>query len=715
MSNPNQRDKRQNRVVPLLIIGGGACYVLIEWTGMQLLVGSVINGYAMAAYFVLISCIMALLADFLWYLGNHYDEKSALTPSDNKGTSAFIQSREEIAHELIETGWGPYWGMFRGVEIISDFAANAMVVGPAGSGKTSGLVLPTILSIRKSKVITDLKPELVFIAARTLRERGEEVRILNLGDVKRHLLGETDAYNFLSIIIDDFERPNGLYDITDDVHEMTMELKQDPDKVSQSSNDNSYFDIGSRGLIGFTIQVRILIDGRRATIGDVGELLDDREELLRHAQWVCGKLEQVSEDGEGTSFAQMPIEDSPWNNGRHDPEIVDAYIRYFRKLGTKVTNLLEATDSRTAESFLTGAQQAVERFNITTRVHKNTASTTFRFSDLKDENKIVTVFILADASRLEAQKQALGLAQSCLFTELKRHDNHHVPVYIIADEGTNFEIRGIDDLFTWCRGFGIRIAVIFQSLSAFRKTYGREALATLLNETEIKIFLKGQKDPETLEMLEKSFLGQQSYVTTGQSGSRKTPDHKITGFDYREDGKSLMTIDEIRRTEKAILFIRSCRPMLVDLPPIAAIHPFRDQIDINPFHGKPFRLPIQLRLNRGGQSETHQRLWQGIRKLFEPRPASNPERKLKFLKRSRRAFVISDLVRLWWVLAVIAAIASPIGPHILWDYQYRQYSPNSSRSYFNCRYFGSRGFVSPDAPAGCPLFIFIDSRDWRQP
>ena len=235
-------------------------------------------------------------------------------------------------------------------------------------------------------------------------------------------------------------------------------------------------------------------------------------------------------------------------NSRHEPEIVDAYIRYVRKLGIKVSNLLEATDSKTAESFLTGAQQAVEQFNITTRIHKNSSKTTFRFGDLKDPNKIVTVFILADASRLEAQKQALGLTQSCLFTELKRHPNHSVPVYIIADEATNFKIRNIDDLFTWCRGFGIRIAVIFQSISAFRKSYGPEAVATLLNETEIKLFLKGQKDPETLDLLERSFLGQQSYVAVGQSGSVNSPDYRIPGFDYREDGKPLMTIDQICRS-----------------------------------------------------------------------------------------------------------------------------------------------------------------------
>ncbi|WP_321337329.1 type IV secretory system conjugative DNA transfer family protein [uncultured Cohaesibacter sp.] len=713
MSNHHQRDRRQNRTVPLLLLGGAAGYFLRE-TGMGLIYGNEINPLVALAYLIFISAMTGLLSDFLWFLGNHFDEKAALTPEGNKGTSAFVQSRAEIAHELIEDGWDPYWGMFQGKEIISDFAANAMVVGPAGSGKTSEIGIPLILSIRESKVITDLKPELVFVAARELRERGEEVRILNLGDVKQELLGETDYYNFLCIIADDYERPNGLYDISFDVHEIVVELKPEPDKISEATNDNSYFEIGSRGLIGFAIQLCILIKGHHATIGDVSELLDDKEEFLRHAQWACGRLEQVGAVGT-TTYATMPIEGSPWNDGRHDPDILEKYIRYFRKLGTKAANLLEAKESKTAESFLTGAQQAVERFNITTRVHKNTSKTTFRFGDLKDANKITTVFILADASRLEAQKQALGLTQACMFTELKRHLNHSVPVYIIADEGTNFKIRGVDDLFTWGRGFGIRIAIIFQSLAAFRKTYGSDALATLLNETEIKIFLKGQKDAETLDMLERSFLGQQAYVADGRSGNVKSPDYRITGFDYREDGKPLMTIDKIRRTDKAILFIRNCRPILVDLPSVAAIHPFRDQIDINPFHGKPYRLPIELVIDREGTSKRGKSFWRRIKKLFARKPLENSERKSRYARLSRHAFLASTLLRFWWVALLIAFMASPVGPHMLVWYQYSQYGSHGAKSYFNCHYLGSRGVIQPSVPASCPIFIFTDSRHWRTP
>lgn len=60
-----------------------------------------------------------------------------------------------------------------------------------------------------------------------------------------------------------------------------------------------------------------------------------------------------------------------------------------------------------------------------------------------------------------------------------------------------------------------------------------------------------------------------------------------------------MTEDEIRRTDKAILFVRRQRPLQTLTPPYAAIAPFRSEAAANPYHAdKRWRLPIRLRINR---------------------------------------------------------------------------------------------------------------------
>ena len=140
-----------------------------------------------------------------------------------------------------------------------------------------------------------------------------------------------------------------------------------------------------------------------------------------------------------------------------------------------------------------------------------------------------------------------------------------------------------------------------QSVSAFRTTYDKEAFNTMMSETEIKQFLPGTREPETLALIQK-LLGDESIVVKNHSGNKNTPG--INGYNYHEEAKPLLRSEEIRRTDKTILFIRRNRPILTETPPVAAIHPWRRQIGINPYFGKPYLKPVKLRLGRrkGGRS-----------------------------------------------------------------------------------------------------------------
>ena len=284
------RDRRQSRILPAVLLGSGSLYAL-SFTG-PVLQGVVINGYALIACCFLIVSGAAFLSEGLWYLGNVLDRKSAQIPTGQKGTSDWVQTREEIADDLIANDWGPYWGKFNGRGIIADIGSNSVVIGTTGSGKGVGMVQPNILTIRGSKIIPDFKGENAAIMARVLRERGENVYCLNIGEVFTDILGETAYYNPLCLIADNYNRPRGLQDISDDVHEVCKQL--DPEPVgSDNQNGNQYFRNGSRGLIGFAMQMCILVDGYNATLGDVAAMLNDKQSLLRHAKWACGRLEKV--------------------------------------------------------------------------------------------------------------------------------------------------------------------------------------------------------------------------------------------------------------------------------------------------------------------------------------------------------------------------------------------------------------------------------------
>lgn len=313
-------------------------------------------------------------------------------------------------------------------------------------------------------------------------------------------------------------------------------------------------------------------------------------------------------------FARMPIQESPWVD-RHDAEDVANYTAYFRNIATGVADLLEVSDSRTADSFLTGAQQALARFNITTRAHKTTRRSTFRFAEQKEGKRPTTVFIMLDPNKVNAQAPVLGLIQFCMLHELKRHPNKHRPVYLLADEATNIPWSGLGSLLTWSRAYGLRMIFYFQNFPAFREAHGENTLQTLLSECEIRLFLNGQRNPETLSLVEK-MLAEYSLVTQGNRGSQASGPFGLDGYDYREDGRPLLTADEIRRTEKSILFIRGNRPLLVDTPSIAAIAPWRTQVGISPFYGKRYLRPVELSI-KGRDGWLVTRLMRALFRFFK--------------------------------------------------------------------------------------------------
>ncbi|MBL4787280.1 MAG: TraM recognition domain-containing protein, partial [Cohaesibacteraceae bacterium] len=237
-------------------------------------------------------------------------------------------------------------------------------------------------------------------------------------------------------------------------------------------------------------------------------------------------------------FSNMAIEDSPWIDN-HDADDVSNYIKYFRGLATSVVDLLDGDDTRIYGPFLNGAQQAVERYNITTKAHKMTKRTTVRFGQLKEGDTPTTIFIIPDVSRLEAQRPVLEFLQFCMFQEIKRHPNKHALVHYIGDEANNFKIQNLDSLLTWGRGYGLRFQLYIQNYAAFRKMYGKDALAVLISETEIKLYLPNQREPETLALIEKT-LGERAMIAIGRSGNNDAKDYWIGGTDYKEDKVALL-------------------------------------------------------------------------------------------------------------------------------------------------------------------------------
>jgi type IV secretory pathway TraG/TraD family ATPase VirD4 len=254
---------------------------------------------ASASAFLGISGVV-ILADAFKAASRLFEWLEATKPTGLHGTAGFVERLGELGKDYLRKGWGPYWGAFRGKEVIADYESVSLTVGTTGSGKSVGVVVPMGLAIHASKVFTDFKGSLACMLAKALRARGERVRILNFANCFTDILGPSDTYNPMDIITKCFSRRGGLLEVNEILEEKTLQIYPEPEGHG-SANDNSYFRNGSRALIEFTIMTCVLVDGEQATMGDVVQLINDRESVLDLALWAAGQLKVHSDGSSGAS------------------------------------------------------------------------------------------------------------------------------------------------------------------------------------------------------------------------------------------------------------------------------------------------------------------------------------------------------------------------------------------------------------------------------
>lgn len=570
--------------VAVLIFTGALIAVSLR-LGPPVLYGEVRPLAALAMFLAALGCKRVIVST-LQLLIKLIDWQSMRTATGKSGTAEWAK-KNDIRKELTAKKQGPFWGANAGRDrtpLFFDYVSNAMTVAPAGSGKGVCSVAPMGMSIRHSKIFGDFKGELICMLKKPLEARGETIRVLNPGGLWRDIIGESDCYSPLDIIADDLNRPEGLRDVMDDLREITGQILPEP---AERESDNTYFREGSRRIMSDGILIETMIAEYDATLSSVALLIEDRQRLEDHVRWIAG----VDIKGKPHPDGAFPIEQAPWAQ-KHHPEDVAEFAKLVRARAQNLLALMCGDDTRTFDSFITGAQQALAPFAFG-RLAGVMGRSSFRMDEMKEGQTSSNLFIVADASRMEAYKPFIGLIQWCCMSAIKRHKNKERPVYFILDEATNYKIAGLENLLTWGRSYGLRLHVIFQDLAAFERVYGKTALDTLLSETEIKQFLPGQRAPKTLELISKKLLGEQSLMA-----AHMTLPENASGVaeNVSETGRTLMTEDELRRTRQGILFVRQCRPILFEPVSYAQIHPWRKQVGINPFYGKRFVKKTKLRL-----------------------------------------------------------------------------------------------------------------------
>lgn len=520
---------------------------------------------------------------------------------------------------------------------------HTLILGPAGSAKSSAAFMNLLAGNSESGIVIDIKREFRETTAEMRRKKFKH-RIVTLDPVS----DETDYVNPLDYIFE-FLQQNSPAALSL-ARGLVLQLYPEP----AEEGANRFFRDGTRlQLVTIILAVvavcppehRNLTTAYRALINE-----SFLNELLMQAT-ICKLLER--------EIAHMAD---------------DLHRMAFGDSGA----------SKTYEQFRIGAMQALEAFGPGNFLAKITSKTTFSFADLKREK--VTAYITVDFANKDVLGKWAGLMLWLATDQLVRANNN-TPVIIYHDECCNSPLYNLPTVLTLLRSYGVKYVAATQDLDDFVRVYGKHALETILSETDIKQFLGGIRSQTTLDYLSK-YLGEY----TVHSASYAFDDGGVKESTSRS-GRALQTSDEIRRLRKdaQIVIYGNFKPILARKVQVFAAEPWRNEIAPNTMYStKRYLKPVEVVVGKSGARVTRR----GRFPVYQPR--SWPLITEYLLSRTPVSALITA--------AAIVALVVVLGlPNLRWQYRYTGSSSAPSRM-FDCEYIGLESFTLTGP--NCPIVVF---------
>lgn len=406
-----------------------------------------------------------------------------------------------------------------------DFAAPAhtLVIGTTGSGKTSGYISPMIQLLsqsaaKSSMVISDPKGEIYLQHAKSLRERGYRVRILDLRNP------------FNSMKWNPLERPFKLY-------RRMLNLKDEP----KANEEHGYYTFERRKYYDIK-KLNEALNVKRQELEDI--VFDDLNDIITVLCPVTNRNEPVWENGARNmvlGIALAMLEDSGDERLGKDAACrmtIDRYnfynikavagttdndcaelINYFK--GRKPTSrcltfakqVLD-TSEKTRGSYVSTMFDKLNLFSDLSLCAMTSASE-IDFFDLDERPTAVFLQIpderdtrhaLASMVILQAYKELVHKANTYKDLTLKR------AVHFLLDEfGQVPAIPKLEQMITVGRSRNIWFSLVVQSYAQLSKVYDEKVADIVKSNCNIQIFI-GSTDQKTIDDYSKR-CGNRSVIT----------------------------------------------------------------------------------------------------------------------------------------------------------------------------------------------------------
>jgi len=379
--------------------------------------------------------------------------------------------------------------------IMSKVFPHALIVAPTGRGKTTGFVIPNLLTYRGSAVVLDVKGENFEATSRHRAAQGDKVFRFAPTDWKD---GRSHRYNPLLRIA-------GLENI--DRQQMELQLLatlflQADDRV-QGLLDGGIDLFVAAGLLAF--------ERKRPTLGEIYRVTasggDKQKEYRRRA-------DEVQNPAAKLIFMRM----ASTNN-----DTLTSYLSLLMTSGLKQWS-----------------NPAIDRI---------TESSDFDFGDIRKSP--FSVYLVVEPLMVKPLAPLIRLFFSDLLASLQDHEpgaDEPWPVMIMLDEFNRLgKMPIVTDSIETLRSYRANLAIVTQTIPALDEIYGENARRALQGNAGIKLYLT-PSDEKTIEELSKAVGKTTKRVVTRSRSIGRNP-FAGRSMSERTEETALLPEDEARRMD----------------------------------------------------------------------------------------------------------------------------------------------------------------------
>ena len=396
---------------------------------------------------------------------------------------------------------------------------NTVVVGGSGAGKTRFYAKPNLCQANTSFTVLDPKGELLRSTGHLLRQKGYEVRVLDLLNMEK-----SHCYNPFVYLRDD-----------NDVQRLVTNLFKSTTPKGSQSNDPFWDTAASMLLLALIFYLKYEAPPDEQNFPMVMEML---------------RAADVREDcDEYTS----PLDELFERLEMREPDHIA--VKYYKDY--------HSGSAKTLKSIQITLAARLEKFNLSS-LAALTATDELDLPSL-GEKKVALFALIPD------NDTSFNFLVSILYTQLfqqlfyladhKYGGSLPVPVHFLMDEFSNVSLpEDFSKILAVMRSRNVFVSIILQNVAALKALFEKEWESILGNCDEF-LYLGGN-ETSTHKLISESYLGKSTIDTntygksSGRNGNYST--------NYQISGRELLTPDEVRMLDNryALLFIRGERPVM---------------------------------------------------------------------------------------------------------------------------------------------------------